>query len=100
MIHSEQATKREEITFFKNLEKNIAKEIKALDKLRKKPFACKVDALSAFEEFKKQCHLLGFEHNTILKVPTYSSPGRPKKNEKTTGYQYLIEVVAFSDLEN
>ena len=35
LVHSEQATKREEITFFKNLEANIAKEIKALEKLSK-----------------------------------------------------------------
>jgi translation initiation factor 1 (eIF-1/SUI1) len=59
LVHSEQATKREEITFFKNLEKNIAKEIKALGKLSKKTFACEAAAELAFNEFKKQCYLLG-----------------------------------------
>lgn len=53
LVHSEQATKREEVTFFKNLEKNIAKEIKAFSKLNKKAFACEADAESAFNEFKK-----------------------------------------------
>lgn len=40
LVHSEQATKREKITFYKNLEKNVANEIRALNKLCKKPFAC------------------------------------------------------------
>ncbi|MGL0975355.1 IS1634 family transposase, partial [Vibrio vulnificus] len=76
LVHSEQATKREEITFFKNLEANIAKEIKALRKLSKKPFACEVDAELAFNDFKKQCDLLGFEQGTLIKLPTYSHSGR------------------------
>ena len=100
MVHSEQATKREEITFYKNLKKNIANEIKSLDKLSKKPFACNSDAILAFKEFKKQCQLLGFEDaTTTIKVPTYSNPGRPKKDEKPTGYQYFIKTVPFTDLE-
>ncbi|WP_282249841.1 IS1634 family transposase [Vibrio campbellii] len=99
LVHSEQATKREEITFYKNLEKNVAKEIKSLNKLSKKPFACETDAELALNEFEKQCHLLGFEQAAIIKVPTYSNPGRPKKNEEPIGYQYFIEAVPFSDLE-
>ncbi|WP_217534478.1 IS1634 family transposase [Vibrio metschnikovii] len=99
LVHSEQATKREEITFFKNLEKNITKEIKKLEKLSKKPFACEVDAELAFNEFKKQCDLLGFEQGTLIKLPTYSHSGRPKTNEAPTGYQYFIEAAPFTDLE-
>ncbi|WP_217524752.1 IS1634-like element ISSpu7 family transposase [Vibrio metschnikovii] len=99
LVHSEQATKREEITFFKNLEKNIAKEIKALEKLSKKPFACEVDAELAFNDFKKQCDLLGFEQGTLIKLPTYSHSGRPKTDEAPTGYQYFIEAAPFTDLE-
>lgn len=99
LVHSEQATKREEITFYKNLEKNVANEIRALNKLCKKPFACDADAEQALNEFKNECHLLGFEQTAIIKAPTYSSPGRPKKNEEPTGYQYFIEAVPFTDLE-
>lgn len=99
LVHSAQATKREEITFFKNLEKTIAKEMQALGKLSKKPFACGTDAELAFKEFKDQCHLLDFGLATIVKVPTYSNPGRPKKNEESTGNQYFIEAVPFTDLD-
>jgi transposase len=99
LVNSEQATKREEITFYKNVEKNIANELKALDKISKIPFACDTDATLAFNTFKKQCQLLGFEQTSIIKAPTYSSPGRPKKNEKPTGYQYFIEARPFTDLE-
>jgi transposase len=98
LVHSEQATKREEVTFYKNLEKNVAKEVKVLNKLCKKPFACEADAERAVAEFMEQCLLLGIEQSTIVKTPTYSSAGRPKKNEKPSGYQYFIEAVPFTDL--
>lgn len=39
LVHSEQAIKREESTFYKNLDKNITKELKALGQLMKKQFA-------------------------------------------------------------
>lgn len=35
----------------------------------------------------------------MIKVPIYSTPGRPKKNEEPTGHQYFIDAVPFSDLE-
>ncbi|MEG3223815.1 IS1634 family transposase [Vibrio gigantis] len=53
LVHSAQATKREEITFFKNLEKTIAKEMQALGKLSKKPFACGTDAELPFTDLDK-----------------------------------------------
>ena len=85
LIHSEQATKREQVTFYKNLDKNITKELKALGQLKKKQFACAVDAEQAMSDFANQCHLLGFAQSTIVKEPIYSGRGRPKKDEKPTG---------------
>ncbi len=70
-----------------------------LDKICKKLFACDANVELALKEFKKQCHLLGFEQTATIKVPTFSSPGRPKKNEKPTGYQYFIEAGPFTELE-
>ena len=52
LIHSEQATKREQVTFYKNLDKNITKELKALGQLKKKQFACAVDAEQAMSHIE------------------------------------------------
>lgn len=98
LINSEQATKREEITFYKNLEKGLTKELKQLNKLMSKPFACEEDAKLAVDEFKKQSELLGFEQTSISKEPIYASRGRPKKGEKPTGYSYQINATVFTDL--
>lgn len=98
LVHSEQATKREEATFYKNLDKNITKELKALGQLMKKPFACAIDAEQA-NGFASQCHLLGFEQTTITKEPIYAGRGRPKKDVKPTGYHYFIDATPYTVLE-
>ncbi|MCH2057217.1 MAG: IS1634 family transposase [Thalassotalea sp.] len=99
LVHSEQAAKREVATFYKNLDKNITKELKALGQLIKKKFACAVDAEQAMSDFASQCHLLGFAQPTIVKEPIYSGRGRPKKDAKPTGYHYFIDVTPYTDLE-
>lgn len=50
-------------------------------------------------DFANQCHLLGFAQSTIVKEPIYSGRGRPKKDEKPTGYHYLIDATPYTDLE-
>lgn len=99
LVHSEQATKREEVTFYKNIDKKVTKELKAWGQLMKKPFACAVDAKQAMEDFASQCHLLGFAQTTLVKVPIYAGRGRPKKDAKPTGYHYFIDAIPFSDLD-
>jgi transposase len=99
LVHSEKATKREETTFYKNIDKNITRELKALGQLMKKPFACAVDAKQAMEDFESQCHLLSFAQKNLVKTPIYAGRGRPKKDEKPTGYHYFIDVIPFSDLD-
>ncbi|MCV5689219.1 IS1634 family transposase, partial [Escherichia coli] len=61
--------------------------------------ACAVDAEQAMSDFANQCHLLGFAQSTIVKEPIYSGRGRPKKDEKPTGYHYLIDATPYTDLE-
>jgi transposase len=99
LVHSEKATKREETTFYKNIDKNITRKLKALGQLMKKPFACAVDAKQAMEDFESQCHLLSFAQKNLVKTPIYAGRGRPKKDEKPTGYHYFIDVIPFSDLD-
>ena len=99
LINSEQATKREEITFYKNVEKSLTKELKQLNKLMSKPFACQEDAKLALDEFEQQSQLLGFEQTSISKEPIYTSRGRPKKGEKPMGYSYQINATVCTDLD-
>ncbi|WP_108743197.1 IS1634 family transposase, partial [Salinivibrio costicola] len=99
LVHSEQATKREEITFYKNLDKNAAKELKALGQLMKKEFACAMDAEQAIDDFANQCHLIGFAQKTIIKEAVYAGRGRPKKGAKPTGYRYFIDATPYTDLD-
>ncbi|WP_133152039.1 IS1634 family transposase, partial [Vibrio breoganii] len=87
------------VTFYKNLDKNVAKELKALGQLMKKQFACAVDAEQAMNDFANQCHLLGFAQTTIIKEPIYAGRGRPKKGVKPTGYHYFIDAAPCTDLE-
>lgn len=99
LVHSEQATKREEITFYKNLDKNAAKELKALGQLMKKEFACAMDAEQAMDDFVNQCHLIGFAQKNIIKEAVYAGRGRPKKGAKPTGYRYFIDATPYTDLD-
>ncbi|MCP4279540.1 MAG: IS1634 family transposase [Alteromonas sp.] len=99
LVHSEQATKREEATFYKNLDKNVTKELRALRQLMKKQFACAVDAEQAMNDFASECHLLGFAQFSIVKEPIYAGRGRPKKEAKPTGYHYYIDAMPYTDLE-
>ncbi len=99
LIKSEQATKREEITFHKNINKTVTKELKALAKLAKQNFACELDAQKAMSDFKHQCQLLNFGDTDIQKTPVFSNRGRPKKEAEPTGYIYQIVASPFTDLE-
>ena len=99
VVNSEQATKREAMTCYQNIAKNLTKELKALDKLSKKSFDCKADAQAAIEVFAKQCHLLSFDHTNIMERPIYASQGRPQHKAQPTGYQDFIQAVPFTDLE-
>ncbi|MEZ9133536.1 transposase [Vibrio breoganii] len=99
LVNSEQATKREEATFYKNLDKNLTKELKSLAQLAKKQFACAIDAQKAMSEFQSQCQLLSFDQSEIRQVPEFAGRGRPKKDEDPTGYHYKVEANPFTDLE-
>ncbi|GEA61966.1 hypothetical protein VCO01S_31590 [Vibrio comitans NBRC 102076] len=81
LVHSEQATKRKAVSFYKSLDKNITKELKNLSQPTKKPFACTIDAEQAMDEFASQCHLLSFAQVSILKEPIYTTVVALKKGE-------------------
>ena len=99
LIKSEQATKRESITFYKRLEKKLTKELNALNQLKKKQFACEHDAQKALNKFEGQCQLLSLEQKRVNETPIFSGRGRPRKGAKPTGYHYQIEAIPLTNLE-
>lgn len=99
LVSSEQAIKREAATFYINLDKNLAKEIKVLTQLTKKHLACEIDAQKSMDEFEAQCQLLGFEQTAVRKVPLFTRRGRPKQDAKPTDYRYQIVTTSFTDQE-
>ena len=60
LVHSEQAAKREVATFYKNLDKNITKELKALGQLIKKKFLMRSE--------KKKIFFLNMEGDVTKKL--------------------------------
>ncbi|MFV0449075.1 MAG: IS1634 family transposase [Vibrio sp.] len=99
LVKSEQATKRESVTFYKNIDKTLTKELNLLNKLTKKEFACETDAQNAMNEFASQCQVLGFEFSTIVKVPTFPGRGRPKKPQSQQATTTKSKLSRIPDLE-
>lgn len=99
LIKSEQATKKEEHTFEKNLVKTVAKEEKAFKKLCKKQFACETDALGALSDFIQSCQFIGIDEESAIEVPLYKGKGRPAKGEEPEGYYYQLQGQVYTDAE-
>lgn len=99
LVKSEQATKREEATFYKNLEKSLSKEMKTFTQLTKNQFACEIDAQQAMNKFVSQCQLLNVDGYEITKVPIFAGRGRPKKGQQPTSYHYHIQAAPYTDLD-
>ncbi len=99
VLRSEQAVKRENHTFQKNLLKNSEKEIKAFQKLCKTSFACEDDALKAFTKFQKTLKLIDIESPSCAAVQIHKSAGRPKKNQIADSFEYYLAGNAFINLE-
>ena len=99
LIRSEDATKREMATWDKKLRKLENKERKAFDKLKKKEFACQLDAQTAALEFSKQCQVLALPNLFVFEKPSFKGRGRPSKNAVPTGYSYQIQATPTLDEE-
>lgn len=96
LVKGEQATKRKEATFYKNLDKKLTKEPKALILLTKKPFTCEIDAQKAIDEFACGCQLRGFEQTTIVEEPIYS--GIVDVRKKTPNQRVIIALSKYRPL--
>jgi transposase len=93
IISSEQAYKREKITFANKLEKLEEKARNCSWHLSNEVFNCKEDAIDALNKLQNQHKFFIFDHQIKI-LDKYTSKGRPKSDsEKTTvGYQLAITV--------
>lgn len=98
VVHSQAASQREVAT----LDKKIAKAQKvaqtSLKRLQNKTYDTDTAAAAAATELSKswKYHELRF---SIISVPHYTTPGRPKKTDKPTHFRYRIEGEVVDDIE-
>jgi transposase len=67
------------------------KEVQAWRKLSRHEFACEVDARQALETFEQRLHYTQVQTATIVAIPHYDKPGRPKSSEVPSEMHYRIE---------
>ncbi len=90
LIRSEQARKSEQKTLLKKMLKKSEKEEEALtNKLAKKPFKCKTDALRAFKEWQAK-NIYCQAEPVITEKPCYTKAGRPGKDSQPDSMEYYV----------
>ena len=97
IVSSNQARKREQITFDKNMSKSLSSEQKQLDKFCKNTFACKKDAERALEAFKKTLKISSISDVTYEQLRTYDHAGRPKKGQSPDKHEYKVTATLTKD---
>ena len=97
LVHSEQASQREQKTLAKNLLKTSSRELKAFAKLCTQRFACQTDAEAELGRFRAGLTLLQLDAEAVSE-PVYAGRGRPKRDQLPEHHQYRIEGVAASCL--
>ena len=98
VIKSEQALKREMLTFEKNALKKTDKEQKAFEKLCKKVFSCEADALQAVIDFEKKCEFIRIENPHTEALSLHKGRGRPKKNSAPENVHYHLAGEVYTAL--
>ncbi len=98
LLSSESAAKREGQTFEKNTLKMTEKELKRFEKLCKKTFTCKADALQTLCDFESECQLIRIDAPEAKEVVTYQGRGRPSE-DKQPDVHYQLSGRAYSQLD-
>lgn len=99
IILSQAAHKKKLKTFEKNLAKKSESELKKYNKLSKKLFACKADALKAADDFFQKCKNINYSELNLIEVKVFKGKGRPSKNAKPK-IQYQIQAYLKTDLNS
>ncbi|NHB98506.1 IS1634 family transposase [Photorhabdus stackebrandtii] len=98
LLSSTAAAQREAQAFAKNTLKLTEKELKLFEKLCKKAFACKEDALHALRDFESVCQFLAVDAPEAKEIVTYQGRGRPAKAQRAQ-IHYQLSGRAYSQLD-
>lgn len=96
LVYSEQAYKREIITFKNRVQKVADSVAKKLSTLSKEVFDCQKDALKVAKKWAKKLHYHHVEFS-IQSVPRYSGKGRPAKDAEPDRIEYHINGTITDD---
>ena len=90
----------EQKTLTRKMQKQLLKESRDLEKLGKKAFLCKDDALKAFALWQKQSRLCQSKSEPeIICKPCYSGKGRPSSDSKPDHFEYYVQSACFVPCE-
>ncbi len=92
VIFTQTAKERAIETVNKQMLKQTTKEYKDFQKLCRQKFSCEADAMTVFEQFNATLKATKIVDFTVKKKPYYKTKGRPKKDQKADGFQYLISA--------
>jgi len=93
------SNKKEIVTLNDNTLKSSSSELKKVNRLKNRPFYCKEDAISAYEELKQNSKLIKLTDYKIIEKPKFKSKGRPKKDEKPSSFEYYLDFNTYMDIE-
>ncbi|RAW77053.1 IS1634 family transposase, partial [Photorhabdus sp. S5P8-50] len=99
LVNSTAAEKRENQTFRKNTLRETENESKQFDKLGKKSFACREDALQALHDFESQCQFIGIASPEIQAITVYAGRGKPGKHQHLKSVHYQLAGQAYTRLD-
>ena len=99
LVYSEQAYKREKITFDKKIFKESALTKKSFKKLSAQPFSCKTDAIIQLEKWQKKQKFQQVSNINIKAIGRYKKKGKPAKDKPCDFYEYYIEGNLYSVID-
>ncbi len=90
----------EQKTLTRKMQKQSLKEARDLEKLSKKAFLCRDDALKSFAFWQKQSKLCQSETEPeVICKPCYSGKGRPSPDSRPDHFGYFVHAECFVSCE-
>ena len=93
------SNKKETVTLNDNTLKSSSSELKQVNRLKKRVFYCKEDAVSAYKELKQNNKFIELTDYNIIEKPKFKSKGRPKKSEKPSSFEYYLDFRTYMSIE-
>ena len=97
IVYSDKKAKTEESTLIKKVSKAKEKADAALRRLMKKEFNCPEDAEAALKSFEDSLKYHRVERLSLVELPRYSTPGRPRKGQDPDQVRWRVEAELSED---